>query len=346
MAPGNLASMTLLLLVASVLAAIVPMFTFLAVVWWLDRYDREPVWLLVLTFAWGAVPAVVLSLPGSEILGALLIGLGTASGIDPALAASVTGPVLVAPLVEEPAKALILLYLIWSRHFDNMTDGFVYGAAAGLGFGMSENLLYFVAAADNATEWGATVLIRTFYSAIMHATATSVFGAALGWGRFRSSVTLAITALVGYALSVGVHMLWNGLIVSAEVVDNPDLFLANLALFPLEFGLVFVIFQICLFTESASIRRELAEEARLGTLPPEHPRRLASWWSRLFRGSWMPPGIDQPAYIRIATRLALRRVQVRLLGSRVSRFYTNEVEELRGALRALLRRADPSRGGT
>ncbi|MEO0604727.1 MAG: PrsW family glutamic-type intramembrane protease, partial [Myxococcota bacterium] len=111
--------MTLLLTVASVLAAIVPMFTFLAVVWWLDRYDREPVWLLVLTFAWGAVPAVFLAIPASMVLEQVFVGVGMASGLDPAVTASITGPVLVAPLVEEPAKALVLLFLIFSRHFDN-----------------------------------------------------------------------------------------------------------------------------------------------------------------------------------------------------------------------------------
>jgi len=327
--------MTLLLLVASVLAAIVPMVTFLAVVWWLDRYDREPVGLLLLTFAWGAVPAVVLSLPGSAVLGQALVTLGMSTGLDPALTASVTGPVLVAPLVEEPAKALVLLLLVFSRHFDNMTDGFVYGAAAGLGFGMSENLLYFVAVTDSPTAWGATVLIRTFYSAVMHATATSILGAALGFGRFRSPLVLLVSGVVGYALAVGVHMLWNGLIVSADMIDSPDLFLANLALFPLEFALVFVVFQVCLFTESATIARELREEARLGTLPESHAKRLASWWARLFRG-WMPRGVDHHTYVRLATRLAFRRSQSRQLGKRGPKFYHQEVEQLRRAVRRLL----------
>ena len=327
--------MTLLLIVGSILAAIVPMFTFLSVVWWLDRYDREPVGLLVLTFAWGAVPAVLLTLPSSAVLSELLLTLGLSTGIDPTLTASIAGPVLVAPLIEEPAKALILLFVMLNRNFDNMTDGFVYGAAAGLGFGMSENLLYFVAATDNPTVWGATVLIRTFYSAVMHATATSIIGAALGFGRFKSPLTLLASLFVGYALAIGVHVLWNGLIVSAEVIDVPTLFVTNLALFPLEFLLVFVVFQICLYSESTVITHELGEEARLGTLPDNHPRRLASWWSRLFRG-WMPQGIDRNAYVRLATRLAFRRNQLKQLGRRATRSHEEEVDRLRIAVRTLL----------
>ncbi len=312
------------------------MFTFLAIVWWLDRYDREPVWLMLLTFLWGAGPAVLLALPVAMVVEPVLLGLGVASGLDPAVSASVTGPVMVAPLIEEPAKAAVLLFLLFSRHFDNMTDGFVYGAAAGLGFGMTENLLYFVDAAHSPSAWWATVVIRTFYSALMHAIASSILGAAIGFARFRGPFVLLFAGIVGYGLAVGVHVLWNLLIVSAELFDDPDLFLANLLLFPLEFGLVFVVFQICLFSESRGIARELAEEAQLGTLPADHPRRLASFWSRVFRG-WMPRGIDQNAYVRLATRLALRRGQVRQLGRRASRFYQDEVERHRRAIKTLLR---------
>ncbi|MEN0063809.1 MAG: PrsW family intramembrane metalloprotease [Myxococcota bacterium] len=328
--------MTLLLLIGSVLAAIVPMFTFLAVVWWLDRYDREPVWLLTITFFWGAIPAVLIALPGSAVLGQVLLVLSDASGLDPALAASVTGPVLVAPLIEEPAKALILIYLIFNRHFDNMTDGFVYGAAAGLGFGMTENVIYFLAATDNAMAWGATVVVRTFYSAVMHATATSIIGAALGFGRFRGPWALLASGVVGYGLALGVHALWNGLIVSAEAMEEPGLFVANLALFPIEALLVFLVFQVCLFTESRTIARELAEEAAMGTLPATHPPRLASWWSRMSR-RWMPHGVDHDTYVRLATRLALRRNQVRLLGPRATKYYHDDVARLRAAVREVLR---------
>lgn len=327
--------MTLLLIISSILAAIGPMFAFLALVWWLDRYDREPVWLLVLTFAWGAVPAVLIAIPASMVLEGFFVSMGLATGLDPNVTASITGPVLVAPLVEEPAKALVLLFLIFSRHFDNVTDGFVYGAAAGLGFGMTENLLYFLDATHSPAAWGATVLIRTFYSAVMHATATSVLGAAIGWGRFRGPLTLVMATVVGFVLAVGVHVLWNGLIVSAQVVQEPDLFLANLALFPLEFGLVFLIFQACLFAESRGIARELTEEASLGTIPPGHPQRLASFWSRVFRG-WMPRGVDPNTYVRLATRLALRRSQQRQLGRRASQFYQDEIDSLRGQLQTLL----------
>ena len=53
---------SVVLSIASTVCACVPMFAFLVAVWWLDRYDREPVWLIGLTFLWGAIGGVVLSL--------------------------------------------------------------------------------------------------------------------------------------------------------------------------------------------------------------------------------------------------------------------------------------------
>ena len=128
--------MQIVLSIASTVCACVPMFCFLAAIWWLDRYDREPIWLLGLTFLWGAIGSIVAAVIGS-ITVELLVGgatavLGALLALDLETLRAASGPVLVAPLVEEPSKAVILLYVIWNRHFDNMTDGFVYGAAAGL----------------------------------------------------------------------------------------------------------------------------------------------------------------------------------------------------------------------
>ena len=129
------------MLALSIAAGMIPMLAFLAVVWWLDRYDREPVWLVGLVFLWGAVFAA----GGSYItnsIGHLVLSIALANSIN----AEWISIMFVAPLVEEPLKGIILVALAFTRWFDNTTDGFVYGAAAGLGFAMSENILYFTRA--------------------------------------------------------------------------------------------------------------------------------------------------------------------------------------------------------
>ncbi len=40
----------------------VPMLLYALVLWWLDRYEKEPFGLPTVSFLWGAVPSIVLAL--------------------------------------------------------------------------------------------------------------------------------------------------------------------------------------------------------------------------------------------------------------------------------------------
>ena len=316
------------LTLASIPCAVIPILGFLWLMWWLDRYDREPLWLFLGVFLWGALGAVVLAVLGSGVLSVPLAAM-VAQDVERGLSMT-----FVAPLAEEPAKALILFFVARSRHFDNVTDGFVYGAAAGLGFGMSENLLYFVnvAGTGDPVAWMATVAVRTLYSALMHAAATSLVGAAIGLAQFRHGPSRTLLLAAGFAGAVAMHALWNGLLALAES-GAPVLGLIDLLIFPLEFGVLVLIFQACLHAEHKMIARELAAEAAAGHLPPAHVPFLASYLRRSRRG-WLPPGVDHHEYVRLATTLALRREQ--LARGAEPGFSQLEVERLRAEIAALL----------
>ena len=58
--------MSIVLTLLSVFCATVPMLAFLVFVWWMDRHDREPLWLFGLTFLWGAIGSIFLTLIGSS----------------------------------------------------------------------------------------------------------------------------------------------------------------------------------------------------------------------------------------------------------------------------------------
>jgi protease PrsW len=321
-----------LLVLASVVCAVVPIFFFLILVWWFDRYDREPVWLVGVSFLWGAIGAVTLAMAGSLVMMMpLQMVLGNAM-------ADSAGAVFVAPLVEEPMKALILFLIVWSRHFDNTTDGFVYGAAAGLGFGMTENFLYFtgVAMSGSVGAWMATVVIRTFYSAVMHAVATSIVGASFGFSRFRPFFVKLLAIPFGFGVAMTVHGLWNGLLTAEEWVrTNGVLTGIDFLLFPVEFLAIVVVFQLCLLDERAIIRRELAEESKLGVLPPDHVLNIASYFKRGFT-YWHASAIPHRAYVKTATRLAMRKHQARSSAARKQPFYRREVDRLRGEIQKIL----------
>src|SRR3712207_1864874 len=122
--------------------ALIQAVVFLLLIRLLDLYEREPLSALAIMAAWGATGAVALSLAGNGIV----LGL-----LPPALEKTF-GPAVAGPLVEEVAKgsALVVAFaLSWwvARRFgllelEGLTDGMVYGAAVGLGFAFTEDLLY------------------------------------------------------------------------------------------------------------------------------------------------------------------------------------------------------------
>jgi hypothetical protein len=221
-----------------------------------------------------------------------------------------------------------------------MTDGFVYGAAAGLGFGMTENFLYFasVGGTGDVGAWFGTVLVRTFYSAVMHATATSCVGAALGFVQFRGWLTRLVVVPTGFAVAMAIHALWNGFITADQAAQTGVFTLVDLVAFPLEFLSIFFVFQVCLWDERRTLRRELAEEAREGLIPAEHVAILSSFVKRS-RGRWLAPGIPKASYIRTATTLAFRKNQEKATRGHRRTFYSREVERLRRELTLIRGRA-------
>jgi len=316
------------LFIMSMVFATVPLLLALWFVWWLDRYDREPVWLVGLSFSWGGIGGVIFALIGSAIIMLpieLIASPEVADGI---------GATFVAPLVEEPGKALILLFIVFSRHFDNTTDGFVYGAACGLGFGVTENFMYFwnVGATGDMDAYVGTVVVRTLYSAMMHAAASSCVGAALGFAKFRGWGVKLTVPWIGLGIAMGIHAIWNGLLTAEGFVGaGGALAVLNFLLFPLEFLTLFIIFQACLWSEKSTIRRELE-----GEVPDAHLPFLASYLARN-KKSWLPAGVPHDDYIIAATNLAFRKHQAH--HARNKKYYEQEVDRLRSEVKGLLAKA-------
>jgi RsiW-degrading membrane proteinase PrsW (M82 family) len=321
----------LLLSLLSIFAASIPMLTFLLIVWFMDRHDREPLWLFFLTFLWGACGAVCFALVGNEtLIGALgyLIGPENAEQF---------GAVMVAPIVEEPMKAMVLFAVMFSRHFDNATDGFVYGAAAGLGFGMTENCFYFlnVASQGDLGGWLFTVFVRTFFSAVMHACSTSCVGAMLGFARFRGVGWKIVALPIGFGVAMSIHALWNGMLTMGDITADMSWMITNFGLFILEFCVLVSVFQLALWEERATIRRELADEVRSNLLPLAHAKNAGSWFRRSSK-HWVPAGVPHGQYVKALTTLALRKHQARNASKGAYGFYSEEVVRLRREVAGLL----------
>src|SRR6266480_2904202 len=132
-------------LIIGMICATLPVPIYIMLLLWIDRYESEPLWMLTTAFLWGAMVAVFIAIILNTINGAIVSAATNSARIGQNF-----GAVISAPIVEESAKAFILLVLFfWKRdEFDGIVDGIVYAGMVGLGFAMTENILYYGLAAQ------------------------------------------------------------------------------------------------------------------------------------------------------------------------------------------------------
>lgn len=202
------------------LLAVLPVGPLVACYLWLDRYEPEPVRLLILSFFWGALVATAV---------ALLL-----QSLDQAVNQSdeVWSAVVMAPVTEEAGKGLFVLLLLWSRRhvIDGLLDGLVYAGLVGVGFAFTENILYFAGAYTGGPDFGegglasatALFVLRGVFSPFAHPLFTSAIGIGVGIMISTRSSTLRLVApVLGYAVAVMLHAAWNG---SAFLYDGQFFF--------------------------------------------------------------------------------------------------------------------------
>jgi protease PrsW len=312
--------MDLFLAVASLFAAVVPMFTYLIIIWWMDRNEREPFWLILLNFFWGATGAIFLAILGSIIFQMPLnVLIESVADGDPSELLDLSGAVITAPLVEEFTKGIFLVLMSMTKRFDGVVDGVVYGGAIGLGFGMTENFMYFLFYGTTPVSWVMIVIIRTLFSAVMHCLAQASFGAFLGYAKFKPFIYKIILIPTGYFLAVFLHFVWN-LTVSFEETT-----LVGFAFLILYLLAIVAVFQIALYLESKTIAKELHDESLQGVIHKDHLHYLP-YVTRRNRRGWLPPKVNQKEYIRLSVKLALRKYQHRNISGSKKTEYWKEVE--------------------
>jgi RsiW-degrading membrane proteinase PrsW (M82 family)/pSer/pThr/pTyr-binding forkhead associated (FHA) protein len=264
----------------SILAAIfipaVPAIGISLLVNFMDRYEREPWYLRLAAFLWGAIIAIP---------PALLIERRIDNGLQSLLGPGSSDVVrslfqgLNAGVTEETVKGLglLLLFFILRDEFDNVTDGIVYGALIGAGFAMVENFRYF---AIDFKEFPVFLIVyRIVLGWLGHSTFTVCFGAALGYVRHtRIRWRQLAFPLLGYVLSVGLHTFFDfvdfqaSAALNASPGNNDVAFLSLLALVgdyvPPFLAQMFILYILikALTHEAAVIREFLAVEVSNGVV--------------------------------------------------------------------------------
>ena len=241
-----LVSPTAIKLEVLVLVAFLPSILYVRWIRNAEHYNREPWFSVSLVFLWGAITAIVISL----FLEILLMGLygeyfertyEFLQNNETASALILT--CVIAPFVEEGAK--VLGVVLARHHIFEPEDGFVYGAAAGLGFAATENLFYESSALARygLMVYILLVIIRSISSALLHGSATAISG----YGVSRK-ILYGRSFILFFLLAVLMHASFNFLASFSIVFEG-----ASLPLLGLGLAIVFAVFSIIL------IRRKIEE---------------------------------------------------------------------------------------
>lgn len=305
-------------LLLSVGAASIPALIYAGIVLRLDHYEIEPLRAVAACFAWGAVGAILLSVIGGLIFQGIV---ETHLGAEFAAVASI---VIGAPIIEETFKgiALVGVLAVARDEFDTVLDGLVYGTLVGVGFAMTENILYFGGAylTGDLSSFGSLVLARAVLGGLGHPAYTAVTGAAVGWsrGRYGQGVGRFIVPFLGWCAAVALHVAWNGgLVLTGALMGEETGLLELVAIQALVVIapaalVLYAIARTAARHELEILRQELGVEVRRGTITPEefttitdNARRRTALAAAAARGGRSLRG-RQLAFFHTAADLAFR----------------------------------------
>lgn len=193
----------------SLVAAVVPVTILIPLILLLDRLEPEPNSVLLFAFLWGAGVAVL----ASFLLNTLGMELYTVPVFGEDLGMFLTAAVG-APLVEESAKGLVLLLLLWRRRgeIDSATDGVIYAAMVATGFAFTENVSYFLSAlfAEGFGGFALTFVLRGLIAPLGHPLYTAMIGLGVAHAAMNRGASQLFMPFVGWVGAVALHALWNG----------------------------------------------------------------------------------------------------------------------------------------
>lgn len=239
---------------------------------WIDRFEPEPWWLLILAFVWGALFATFFGGVSSAV------GEGVASAVTGVSANDQGiqdfGATVLAPVFEEGFKgvgvALIAaISAMGVKELDGPLDGAIYGGMVGLGFTLTEDTLYVGSAfaEHGLAGFVGLLFLRTVMLGLSHCTFTACTG--LGFGiavESRSWFVKLFAPLFGYLTAMCMHAMHNALPTYFHAEGTVAMILVSWMIDLL----FFVLLAVLVTRDRAIVIRELLPE--VGALL--HPQEL------------------------------------------------------------------------
>ncbi|MET9558034.1 PrsW family intramembrane metalloprotease [Streptomyces sp. NPDC006645] len=253
---------------------------------WLDRVEPGPWRNLIFAFAWGAFAAALVAITANSFA-TQWIATATA---DPTGAESL-GATVVAPIVEESAKAvaILLIFLFRRRSFTGLVDGVVVAGFTATGFAFTENILYLgnafgedqqIGNSGFASVTAATFFVRVVMAPFAHPLFTVLTGIGFGMAALaarRRRVRRWLPPVLGLVLAMGMHALWNG----STALFGPYGFYAVYAAFMVPaFALLTWLAIWSRQRELRTVSAELPAYAAAGWLAETEPLALSSMRAR------------------------------------------------------------------
>ncbi|TYB72646.1 PrsW family intramembrane metalloprotease [Bizionia saleffrena] len=178
------------------LLALAPIFIIIIYIYSKDKYEREPKWLLLISFLLGAIVSIFIT---TILYSVFKIALPVTDNLN--VVQQCIQAFVVVGFSEEFSKYLIVLFFAQRRkEFNERFDGIVYAVMVSMGFAATENVLYVL-------EGGAsTALLRAFTAVPAHATFGILMGYFMGKAKFsKNKIVLNLTGLLLAVLFHGAY---------------------------------------------------------------------------------------------------------------------------------------------
>lgn len=252
-----------------------------------DRWDPQPLPLLLIAVFWGAAIAVSISF----VLNTLFAQVVFAATGDTSIA-DFAASVFSAPIVEETSKGLglVLLVLLARRAFNGPLDGLVYGALIGGGFAFVENILYYMRIAEaglGLTDSIPLIIVRGVIGIFGHSIYCSLTGVIMGlvlrkWGTVPGLISFLVATWPGIFL----HAFWNGGVTFLPAMLDLWGLIIMLALQFCMSALWLALVGALVWDESRLTRVRLGDYANQGWLTHAEVDMLATWKGRREGRRW------------------------------------------------------------
>ncbi len=266
--------------------------TYLFFIRWADRFEPEPWWLIIVAFVWGAIFATLGGGITSSIAQSITTALVDASPKD----IDVIGATVFAPVFEEGFKGLgvaliALASALGLRELDGPLDGAIYGGVVGLGFTLTEDILYVANQFATSGLGGFVFLLflRTVLLGLSHCTFTACTG--LGFGiatEAKSWFVKVLAPCLGFGAAMMMHAMHNFL---PTVLGEVGLVAMLLISWFIDI-LFFVLLALLVVRDRTIVIRELFGEVG-NLLHPKELQLVSSYfalgmknWGVLFSKGW------------------------------------------------------------